>query len=613
MTMNVKNAKNKKKVKKENKFPYQRSFYTDKEILEVFNSLKQYDYTKYVMDNKWYIIKNFKYPYYKCTYLGYPTVIISGKKENEEYELSISDMFQEHCRIQCKKWFSQKTPLEIWQTEQQKILSALGESSKTPKNMREALWKVAKECEPFKPRNLMAMIQMFGAKSVLDFSSGWGDRLVGAIASNVYYCGVDPNECLVNGYKEIQKFLGANKKNVKMIKSGIESAKLSKRKFDLVMTSPPYYDLEKYSNGVEQSISLWNTEKTWFDEFLCVAIKKCWLQLNNIGHLVLNINQKKKEENYLQWLLDFMYTVVKDSHFLGIISYANSPELKNPQPMFIWEKNAEIPINLYNPPFYIKPYMFGEKNVQKFYLIDDGKLVTGSKQRAIVPFMLHCSQKENIKEFVYAGPVQGVGAISLAYGAELTRLHATIIVEKVRPMHPHVIYAKSFRGTRVIEINVPEKYKKSGYIDFLERYAKKYIGEKKGVKKIEFGLNDKIYTELFTSSLLSAYSRTNGAPEASDIKRMWVVAGSATLLNVLYKVFPNTFFCVVQVGRTIWPDQIDQKRTKLYKSDQLFHEIARELPPYNTVKTYDAKLWKFFVKDGQDGDFIYNVASTKIR
>jgi hypothetical protein len=74
------------------------------------------------------------------------------------------------------------------------------------------------------------------------------------------------------------------------------------------------------------------------------------------------------------------------------------------------------------------------------------------------------------------------------------------------------------------------------------------------------------------------------------------LGGSATILNALYNVFPNIFFNVVQVGKKIWPDQIDPNRTKIHISDERFADIAKIQPPYSTVKTYDAKLWKYVLK-----------------
>ena len=64
---------------------------------------------------------------------------------------------------------------------------------------------------------------------------------------------------------------------------------------------------------------------------------------------------------------------------------------------------------------------------------------------------------------------------------------------------------------------------------------------------------------------------------------------------------------VVQVGRTIWDDLLDKKRTTLFISKERFNDIAEKQPPYPTVATYDAKLWTFFLKHGKNDDYIWNV------
>ena len=90
-------------------------------------------------------------------------------------------------------------------------------------------------------------------------------------------------------------------------------------------------------------------------------------------------------------------------------------------------------------------------------------------------------------------------------------------------------------------------------------------------------------------------------------KRIWLVAGSGTLLKSLRKVFPRSKFMVVQVGKKIWPDQMRVK-DKLFVSPKKFWEKADPLPPYPSVSTYDAKLWEFVLKYGKNDDYVWNVA-----
>lgn len=46
----------------------------------------------------------------------------------------------------------------------------------------------------------------------------------------------------------------------------------------------------------------------------------------------------------------------------------------------------------------------------------------------------------------------------------------------------------------------------------------------------------------------------------------------------------------------------------LVAADEAFHEIAQIMHSIPSNLYYDAKLWRFLEKDGQDGDFCWNVA-----
>jgi len=92
-------------------------------------------------------------------------------------------------------------------------------------------------------------------------------------------------------------------------------------------------------------------------------------------------------------------------------------------------------------------------------------------------------------------------------------------------------------------------------------------------------------------------------------KRVWLVAGSGTLLNILYKVFPTSHFGVIQVGKKIWPDQLELARTVLYVAEEKFFELSKYPPPYPSVATYDAKVWQFVLQFAENGDLVWNVAA----
>ena len=120
-----------------------------------------------------------------------------------------------------------------------------------------------------------------------------------------------------------------DKSKYEMIYNTGENVKLTKR-YDLIYTSPPYFDLEKYTSDKNQSISKYNNEKSWFNIFLKVTLIKVWSVLDIKGYMCININQKHKNEKYVSSMIKFVNSKLDSSHYLGIISYSNSSIIKLP-------------------------------------------------------------------------------------------------------------------------------------------------------------------------------------------------------------------------------------------------------------------------------------------
>jgi hypothetical protein len=195
--------------------------------------------------------------------------------------------------------------------------------------------------------------------------------------------------------------------------------------------------------------------------------------------------------------------------------------------------------------------------------------------------------------------VQGFAQIALAYGAQLTHKTAVLFLIKQQPRTDLTQFALTFDSVEIHEIE-------NGYLKKLQECAEKYHKENSDSYLLSFGCGEKTYADVLKKNIRESI------PKNISPKRIWIVAGSATVLNALYNVFPKTYFMVVQVGKKIWDDQLDLKRTTLFISDEKYVDIAKELPPYPTVATYDGKLWVFFKKHGKPGDYIYNIAKDKL-
>ena len=85
------------------------------------------------------------------------------------------------------------------------------------------------------------------------------------------YVEVDPNPCLYPKFQEIVEFFGADKNKYVFIESPFEKALLPDMTYDLILTSPPFFSLEVYSNDENQSIH--NRDlNVWFDDFLIESL-----------------------------------------------------------------------------------------------------------------------------------------------------------------------------------------------------------------------------------------------------------------------------------------------------------------------------------------------------
>jgi 16S rRNA G966 N2-methylase RsmD len=566
-------------------FPYKRMYKSDAEIKKMFANLKKADISKNVIETP-FKINNVKINSNKILFLGTPHLIINYNAEYEKY--NISDMFQEENRMKCKFFSAVSSPLEYYNKNIEKLArQTIAKGPITPNLLREELYFSIKECSAFKPTNMTYIIKLLNIKSVLDPSSGWGDRLVAAMATDIRYVGVDPNTDLHPVYDKMIKFFGKSTKKYTMIENTIQDAKLPNEKFDMVFTSPPYFKIEQYNNrGRIKDVD----EHQWFENFMKPMINKTVDKLNNGGYLVLVINQLPHEQ-YIKRMIQYIYDNKLELHYFGVIGYVNEA-MKNPQPMWIWGKCPRVPKFLYNPPMVITQHTY---NKIKFSVFRDDALMAGTKQRAIVDVL----QKINKKKFIYAGPVQGFAQIALAYGARLTHKTAVLFLIKQHPRADLTQFALTFDSVELHEIE-------NGYLKKLQECAEKYHKENSDSYLLSFGCDEKTYADVLKKNIKESI------PKNISPKRIWIVAGSATVLNALYNVFPKTYFMVVQVGKKIWDDQLDLKRTTLFISDEKYVDIAKELPPYPTVATYDGKLWVFFKKHGKPGDYIYNIAKDKL-
>lgn len=584
-------------------FPYRNRLYTDQDRLETFRQLKEKTLRIYRTD---YYKKK---PLYGNIKLHNVYYLLNGKftyliYDVNDYQLyMLSDMFNDECRVHCT-FGKHISPYQYYQKNKEFINRKLVDKKIeiTPLNIREEIYLNHQECSTHNPLIIRHFIEKMGAKNILDMSSGWGDRLIGALLADVdYYLGIDPNACLHPNYQKIIELfqpLTQNKGKYQMILDGFQNVDLDKIapkiQFDLVYTSPPYFDYEIYTKDGAQSISLSNNEDTWLEKFIYPSMNKCLSKLRNNGYLVLYFSQEKGKtymEKWFQWMKR-----LSGVYYIGNIFYGDA-NLRHLHPIFIYQKCSIIPIGLYNPVLVVQEL---KVNDIKINVVRDDLVIGGTKSRAALSYVEYLlSQCPNTNELVYFGASNGYAQVAFAYALQLLKsnLKLTIFFQNIQSQDATKLkYLASNLYANLHYINVNKSFKET-WIDidqYLLEHARAYL--------IPFGLKDNFYSQFLFKALQNEID-----PYVSKIARLWMVIGSGVLFGVLYQLLPKTFFNLVVVGKDVDVEKYDPNRIKLYRSTYKLYQPIDTKIPYPTTHSYDGKIWEF-QSEFQNGDYIWNVA-----
>jgi hypothetical protein len=257
---------------------------TLKDVHGAFALLEAMDDTALIRHTPWFTRYDYQYPFTD-------TVIGTSNVGNV-----CSDYFHQENRWKCDS-INSPSPVRTWETEKFRLTLLKGLWSLKYKKidtagMRSLIGLRKYIAAQFRPSAAKAVYNHFQAKNVLDFSSGWGDRLMGFFASNAEtYVGIDPNTALQTGYRQEIEELNSNKGTTMIVGCAEEPLVYpANRTYDLVFTSPPYFNIERYSKDPSQSFARYKKIDQWLNEFLFKAIYNAWDRLEVGGHMVINIS-----------------------------------------------------------------------------------------------------------------------------------------------------------------------------------------------------------------------------------------------------------------------------------------------------------------------------------
>jgi len=182
-----------------------------------------------------------------------------------------------------------------------------------PTALRRSLELVTGEnIQNFKPQNARAIVEhlcpvLWG--NIYDYSAGYGGRLLGIGSSNMNYnyTAVDPNTETVN---YLQYFNSLIKQATGVEGTIVQSVSedYQPEDVDLAFSSPPYFNLEKYSDEPTQCMVNYTTLDEWFDGYVVPTMTNIHNGLNNDGVFATNIadyktyGQKEPVEVCERWI-----------------------------------------------------------------------------------------------------------------------------------------------------------------------------------------------------------------------------------------------------------------------------------------------------------------------
>lgn len=147
----------------------------------------------------------------------------------------------------------------------------------------------------FRPAVARAIYQRYSrdGDTILDFSAGFGGRMLGALTLNRHYIGVDPSNAQMRGLLSMrERLLGMAHGSASLHHACAEDClpELASSSVNLIFTSPPYFDNERYSPAVTQSCNRFPSYDLWRSQFLFKMISESHRILRAGGFLLLNIS-----------------------------------------------------------------------------------------------------------------------------------------------------------------------------------------------------------------------------------------------------------------------------------------------------------------------------------
>lgn len=235
------------------------------------------------------------------------------------------------------------------------------------------------------------------------------------------------------------------------------------------------------------------------------------------------------------------------------------------------------------------------------YVAREDKIpVGGSKARAGEYFF------SQIKEdtVVYCMPRVGHAASAVISLSEMYNKNVVLFAPSCKEMSDHQAYAADLINKLPKHLKGKIIWRRIPAMPNLNRMAQNYA-LKYGHKFIPFGLNHPMVIAGYVRICHGILVR-NSMPYPDEI---WSVVSTGVLTRGLQIGFEDARMRGIAVARNMKAGELG--KTEIQSEPLAFTSEEKEhnLPPFGSVRSYDAKAWKYIPKDGKKIRLFWNVAS----
>lgn len=173
---------------------------------------------------------------------------------------------------------------------------------------------------------------------ILDFSMGWGGRLMAAMSMGIPYVGCDANTKLESAYEHMVETYEPKAKATLLFQPA-ETVSFQRYRYDLIFTSPPYFMIEKY-----EKMPAYRSKQDFLDTFLIPVVQAAWTHLQPGGNMVLNMPQEMMEavQTSLPPLKDKWELPLSNRHPVNAVKKAvlGTEDKERHEWMYVWHKRG---------------------------------------------------------------------------------------------------------------------------------------------------------------------------------------------------------------------------------------------------------------------------------